>query len=136
MQAISEFGKPAFGGLHLLACFAANDRLEIAHHCRIRMRTGDRADAVKRITDIGDPIAKRLVHGILERACAGLNRAHFGAKNFHPQHIRLLPFDVDRTHINDTRQAELGAKRGGGNAMHAGAGFGNDAASCPCAGPA
>ena len=49
MQAISESGKPAFGRLHLLARLAADDRLEIAHHRRIRMRSGDRADAIERV---------------------------------------------------------------------------------------
>ncbi len=32
---------------HLRARFAADDRVEIAHHLRIRMRTGDRADDVE-----------------------------------------------------------------------------------------
>ena len=53
--------------------------------------------------------------------------AHLGAENFHSQHVRLLPFDVDRAHIDDAGQSELGAQRGGGDAMHAGAGLGDDA---------
>ena len=122
-----RIGKPAFGSLHLLARLAADDRLEVAHHRRIRMRPGDRADAVERIADIGHPIAQRFVHGILERACTGLDRAHLGAENFHSQHVRLLPLDVDGAHVDDARQSEFGAKRGGGNAVHAGAGLGDDA---------
>ena len=57
----------AFGVLHLLARLAADDALEIAHHGGIRMRAGDRADAIKRVGDVGDPVAQRLVHSVFER---------------------------------------------------------------------
>ena len=61
-------GQAAFGLQHLLARFAADDRLEIAHHGRIGMRARRRADDVEGVLDIGDPVAQRLVHGVLERA--------------------------------------------------------------------
>ncbi len=127
MQAISESGRRPSAALHLLARLVADDALEVTHHRRIRMRAGDRTDAVEGVGDIGDPVAQRLVHRILERVRAGRDRAHFGAEHFHAQHVRLLPLDIDRAHIDDAGQAELGAKRGGGDAMHAGAGLGDDA---------
>jgi hypothetical protein len=37
------------------------------------------------------------------------------------------PSDVDRPHIDDALQAELGAQGGGGDAVHAGASLGDDA---------
>src|SRR5581483_1136577 len=45
----------------------------------------------------------------------------------HAQHIGLLPRDVDRSHVNDARQPEFRAQRGGCDAVHAGAGLGDDA---------
>ena len=102
-------------------------RLEIAHHGGIRVRAGDGADAIKRVGDIGDPVAQRLVHGVFQRLRTRLDGANLGAEHLHAQHVRLLPLDVDRAHIDDAGQAELGAQRGGGDAMHAGAGLGDDA---------
>ena len=74
MQAIERIRQPAFGLLHLLARLVADDRLEVAHHHRIGMRAGDRADAVERVGDVGDPVAQRLVHRVLERLRARLHR--------------------------------------------------------------
>ena len=62
--------QPAFGLLHLGAGLDADDRLEVAHHHRIGMRARDGADAVKRIVHVGDPVAQRLVHRVLQRAGA------------------------------------------------------------------
>ena len=127
MQAISESGSRPFLLLHLLARLVADDRLEVAHHRRIGMRARDRADAIERVGDIGDPVAQRLVHRVLERPRAGLHRAHLGAERLHAQHVRLLAADVDRAHEHHALEAELGAQRRGRDAMHAGAGLGDDA---------
>ena len=127
MQAISESGSRSFGLQHLLARLAADDRLEIAHHGRVRMRARHRADAIERVVHIGDPIAQRLVHRILQRLGAGFDGANLGAEDLHPEHVRLLPRDVHRAHVDDAGQAELRAQGGGGDAMHAGAGLGDDA---------
>ena len=91
------------------------------------MWAGNSSYAVECVADIGNPVAQRLIHRVLERAGTGLDGAHFGAENLHPQHVGLLPFDVDGAHVYDARQSEFGAKRGGGNAVHAGAGLGDDA---------
>ncbi len=48
----------AFGSLHLLLRLLADDRLEVAHHRRIGMRTCRRADAIESVGDIGDPVRK------------------------------------------------------------------------------
>ena len=79
-----RIGQPAFGGLHLLARLAADDRLEIAHHGRIRMRAGDRADAIERVGDVGDPIAQRLFIASLSVLEPRLDGANLGAEHFHP----------------------------------------------------
>ena len=119
--------QPALGGEHLLARLVADDRLEIAHHHRIRMRAGDGADAIERRVDIGHPVAQRLVHRVLERLRSGLHRHDLGAEHVHAKHIRLLPLDIDRAHIDDAFEAEARAERRGGDAVHAGAGLGDDA---------
>src|SRR6476661_1119909 len=113
--------------VQLLARFTTNDRLEVANHRRIGMWAGDSSYAVERIADIGHPVTQRLIHGVLEGAGAGFHRAHLGTEDLHPQYIGLLPFDVDGPHVYDARQSELGAKRGGGNTVHAGTSLGNHA---------
>ena len=119
-------GQTAFGLHHLLAGFVADHRLEIAHHGRIGMRAGDRADHVVGVFDIGHPVAQRLVHGVLQRARAGCDRRHLGAQQLHAEHVRRLPLDVGRAHIDDAGKAEPRRDGGRGHAMLAGAGFGDD----------
>ena len=91
------------------------------------MRAGDGADAIECRADIGHPVAQRLVHGVFERLGAGLDRNDLGPEHVHAKHIGLLPLDVDRAHIDDAFEAEARAQRGGGDAVHAGAGLGDDA---------
>ena len=92
------------------------------------MRAGRRADAVEGVVDIRDPVAQRLVHRVLQRArrrrCTGM---HLGAEQLHAEHVGLLPLDVGRAHEDDAGQAEARADGGGGDAMLAGAGLGDDA---------
>ena len=52
---------------HLRKAFFADDRIEIAHHHRIRMRPGHGADDVKSIFHIRHPVAHRLVQCVLQR---------------------------------------------------------------------
>ncbi len=53
---------------------------------------------------------------------------HFRAKQLHAEDVRLLPANVFLTHVHDARQTEMGARRGGGDAVLARAGFGDHAA--------
>ena len=111
----------------LLARLIADDRLEVAHHGGIGMRAGDGADDVEGVGDIGDPVAQRLVHRILQGARAALDRHHLGAQQAHAEDIGLLALHVDLAHIDRAGQAEEGGDGGGGDAMLAGAGLGDDA---------
>jgi hypothetical protein len=63
-------GQAALHFQDLLARLAADHRLEVAHHFRIGVRAGRRADQVVGRLDVGHPVAERLVHGVLERAVA------------------------------------------------------------------
>ena len=134
MQAISESGRRPSSFLHLRAHLVADDALEVAHHRRIGMRAGGRADAVERVVDIGDPVAQRLVHRVLQRARARLHGHDFRAEQVHAEDVGLLPLDIDRAHVDDAFEAEARAGGGGRDAMLAGAGLGDDARLAHAAG--
>ncbi len=127
MQAMSESGSRPSAGEHLFARLAADDRLKIAHHHRVGVRAGDRADAIERRADVGHPVAQRLVHRVLERPGAGLHRHDLGAEHVHAKNVLLLPLDVDRAHVDDAFEPEARAQRRGRDAVHAGASLGDDA---------
>ena len=121
-------GQPALGLLQLGARLMADHRLEVAHHRRIGVRPGDRADHVERVVDMGDPVAQRLVHRILQGRGPRMHRHHLGAEQFHAEDVGLLPLDIGGAHIDDAGQVE---ERAGGRRRHpvlAGAGLGDDAA--------
>ena len=58
---------------------------------------------------------------------AGGDRHHLGAEQLHAEHVGLLPLDVGRAHVDGAGQAEQRADGGGGDAVLAGAGLGDDA---------
>src|SRR3546814_12181931 len=60
---------------HLLEAFVADDGLEVAHHARIGIGAGHRADDVEGVFDIGDPVAHGLVQGVFQGARAGFDRS-------------------------------------------------------------
>ena len=75
-----------------------------------------------------DPVAQRLVHRVLQGRGAGMHRHDLGAEQLHAEHVRLLPLDVGRAHVDDAGQVEQRAGGRGGDAVLAGAGLGDDAA--------
>ena len=76
--------------------------------------------------DVGDPVAHRLVDGVLERRGPAGHAPHLGAQRPHPKHVRRLALDVLLAHEHDARQAEQRARGRGGDAVLAGAGLGDD----------
>ena len=127
-------GQAAFHLHDLLARLVADHRLEVAHHLRIGVRAGGRADQVVRVLDVGHPVAERLVHGVLERAVASGDRMHLGAEHPHAEHVRLLPLDVGGAHVDDAGQAEARRHCRRGDAVLTGAGLGDDARLAHAAG--
>ncbi len=117
----------AFALQHLGPGFAADDGLEVAHHGREGVRAHDAADEVVGGRDVGDPVAHGLVDRVLEGAGAGGDAAHLGAEQAHAEDVGRLPRHVDLAHVDDALEAEVGADRGGGDAVLAGAGLGDDA---------
>ena len=126
MQATSESGRRPSASIICSRVSVADDALEIAHHRRIGVRAGDGADAVEGVVDVGDPVAQRLVHRVLQGLRAGLHGHDLGAEHLHAEDVRLLPLDVDRAHVDDAFEAEARAERRGGDAVLAGAGLGDD----------
>src|SRR3990170_76078 len=63
----SVVGQPPLDGKHLLARLVADDRLELAHHERVRVRPDGAAQQVVRRRDVAHPVADRFVDRILER---------------------------------------------------------------------
>ena len=119
-------GQGAGAGGKLLPGLAADDALEIPHHPRIGMGAGDRADDVIGVVNIRGPVAQGFVHRVLERARAGFDRDHLGAEQLHAVDIRRLADDVLGAHVHMAFEAEPGGDGGAGDAVLAGAGFGDD----------
>ena len=76
--------------------------------------------------DVGDPVAQRLVHRVLERLRARGDGHHLGAEQLHAEHVGLLPLDVLGAHEDRAGQAEARRDGRGGDAVLAGAGLGDD----------
>ena len=119
-------GQPALGLHHLLAGFAPDDRLKVAHQFGIGMRSGDRADDVEGRLDIGHPVAQRLVQGIFERMRARRHGNDLSAQEFHAKDIGCLAFDILGAHVDNARQADLGTHSCRRDAVLAGPGFRDD----------
>src|ERR1039457_1395278 len=119
---------------HLLQAFLADHRLEIAHHHRVRVRPGDRADDVIGVVDICDPVAHGFVQRVFQRPRTRFDGYHAGTEDLHAVDVRRLAPDVLRTHIHHAFQAVAGRDRSRSHAVHAGARLGGDSrlAHAPC----
>ncbi len=98
---------------------------EVAHHGRERVRAGDRTEQVVGGLDVGDPVAQRLVDGVLEGTRAGGHRDHGGAEQPHPGDVERLPAGVLLAHVDHALEVVEGGGGGAGHAVLAGAGLGD-----------
>src|SRR5690606_16509641 len=112
---------------HLLQAFLADDALEVAHHHGVGVRTGHGTDDVEGVVDVGHPVAHGLVERILEGLAARFDGHHRGAQQLHAVDIGALALDVLAAHVDHAFEAVAGADGGGGHAMLASAGLGDDA---------
>ncbi len=117
---------PVFGE-HLCPRLAADHRVEVAHHPRIRIRARHRADDVEGVGDVGDPVAHCLVERVLQRRRAAGHRDHLRPEQLHAVDVDLLPLDVGGAHVDHALQAQPRGHGGAGHAVLAGAGLGDDA---------
>ena len=105
----------------------ADHPLELPHHVREGVRSHDRADAVVRGVDAGDPLPQRLVHGSFEGATPRCDGADFGAEQLHAEHVQLLALGVDLTHEDGALEPEQRGRGRRGHAVLPRAGLGDDA---------
>ena len=76
-------GQATLPALHLVAGFAPDHGLEVAHHSGVGVWPGGGPDNVEGILDVGDPVAQRLVHGVFQRRRAAGHRTHLRAQQLH-----------------------------------------------------
>ena len=107
----------------LLLGLLADDLLEIADDGRERVRSGHGAEQVVGGLHVGDPVAQRLVDGVLEDAGAELDLHHLGAEQSHAGHVQRLAAGVHLTHVDTALEPEQRADRGRGHTVLAGAGL-------------
>ena len=110
----------------LFASFTTDDGLEVSDHHREGMRADDGADDVMGVFDAAHPIAHCFVNGIAESFGAAGDGANFSTEETHAEDVGLLTANVFGAHVDDAGEAEVSASGGGGDAMLAGTGFGND----------
>ena len=119
---------------HLRAGLAADDALKLPDHRREGMRAGGRAEEIVRVGKAGGPVAERLVDGVLQGPATAGHGYDLGAHQLHAEDVELLPGDIVGAHVDFGFEAEQCPGEGGGNAVLAGAGFGDHAAlaHAPC----
>ena len=78
------------------------------------------------VTHSGNPVAHRLVDGVLQRPAAGLDRFDLAAEQAHAEHVQRLPFDVDGAHVDLALEPEQRGRGGRRHAVLAGTGLGDE----------
>src|SRR6266540_3322681 len=121
-------GITAFGIVELSLRLVTDHALEVADQGGERMRPGHRADHVMGLTHAPRPVPHGLVHRVLQRSAAGGDGHDLGPQELHPSDVRCLTDGVFLAHVHHAGKAEEGAGRGGGHAVHPGAGLRDDAA--------
>ena len=111
---------------HLGPGLLADDRLEAAHQGREGMGPQRGTQDVVGPVAAPSPGAQGLVHGLLEGSLPRLHGHDFGAEEPHARHIRRLPGHVGDAHVHRAGQTQPGAGGGGGHAVLARAGLGDD----------
>ena len=101
--------------------------MEIPHHARVGVGSEHRTEHVVGRTDIGYPVAQRLVDGILERPSAGVDRHDFGSQQTHTLDIHPLPAHVLFAHVDHALESEKRCGARGRDAMLPRPGLGDDA---------
>ena len=120
-------GQPSGEVEHLGARLDPDDPVEVADHLGERVRSGDRAEDVVGVADVGHPVAQGVVDGVLEGGAAGGHGDDLGAEHPHAGDVEGLSLGVDLAHVDDAVETHQGRGRGGGDPVLARAGLGDDA---------
>ena len=91
------------------------------------MRAENGTEKIVGVADVGDPIAHGFVDGVFQSAAAGIDADDLRAEHAHARNVERLAGHVFRTHIDDAFEAEVCGDGSGGDAVLAGASFGDDA---------
>ena len=106
----------------------ADDRLEVPHDVRERFGSGDGAQQVVGVRNVGHPVAHRLVDRVLERPGAGGDRDDLGAQHLHAGHVQRLASGVLLAHVDRALQAQQCRRGRRRHPVLAGSGLGDDPA--------
>ena len=112
-------------GQELLACLAANDALEVAHHHREGVGADHRADGVEVVLGVGEVFLKGAIDGFLERGGAARHGHQIAAQDAHLGDVGVFLFDIDLAHVDLAGDAHQCAGGGQCHAVLTGAGLGD-----------
>ncbi|MPM98439.1 hypothetical protein SDC9_145625 [bioreactor metagenome] len=85
---------------HLYQALLADHGLKIALHHRIRVWSGNRANDIKSVANIGHPVTHGFIEGILQGLGARLNRHHRRPQQLHAVDVGCLALDVLCAHVH------------------------------------
>jgi len=111
----------------LLARFDADTAMKIANHHGIRMRAKRGTQQVMGGRNVGHPIPHGFADGVFQGAAADGNPHHLCAQEPHAKDVEALPSHVFFAHVDGAIESEQRADRGGGDAVLASSGLGDDA---------
>ena len=117
---------PPFLFQQLFPDFLTDDRLQPGHHVGIGMRSDGRADDVEGVRRVTAPVSDGLVGGIFQCHVSGGDGAYGSSQHLHPLYVDVLALHVGLSHIDHAFHSHQGTDGGGGYAVLAGSGFGDD----------
>jgi len=124
-QAITASGWAAAQFRHLGQALATDNRLEVAHHHRVRVRTSDGPDDVEGVVDVGGPSRASLRSARPSAFSSRFDRHDGRPEKLHAIDVLHLALDVLRAHVHHAFHAVARRHRRGRHTVHSGAGFGD-----------
>lgn len=89
------------------------------------MRTRRGTQQVVGVLNVRNPVAQRLINGVLEGAGTVLNRNHLRAQQLHTSHVQRLTLSVFLTHVDHALHAEERSRSRSRNTVLTRAGLSN-----------
>ena len=102
----NTIGQAASLSQNLLARLLTDSVMEETHHRRERVRTRSGTQQVVGVLNVRNPVAQRLINGVLEGAGTVLNRNHLRAQQLHTSHVQRLTLSVFLAHVDHALHAE------------------------------
>ncbi len=89
------------------------------------MRPAGRAEQIERICHVSRPVAKGIIDSVFQCSRTAFDSDDFRTTEFHLVDVDALPLDICDSHKDFGLHPEQGADHGGGQAVLAGAGLGD-----------